>query len=68
MHLGAQARRRLIRLFLVLRDNYCFLVYLTFLVIILLHVHPLLGNVLVNKFPRREIPGKHSIARLHNNR
>jgi hypothetical protein len=33
----------------------------------LLLVHPLLGNVLVNKFLRREILGKQSIARLDNN-
>jgi hypothetical protein len=36
-------------------------------VIILLHVHPLLGNGLVNKFPRRQILGKQSVARLRNN-
>jgi hypothetical protein len=35
---------------------------------ILLHVHPLLGNVLVNEFPRRQILGKQSVARLRNNR
>jgi hypothetical protein len=35
---------------------------------ILLHVHPLLGNVLVNKFPRRQVLGKQSVARLRNNR
>jgi hypothetical protein len=35
---------------------------------ILLHVHPLLGNELVNEFPRRQIFGKQSFARLHNNR
>jgi hypothetical protein len=34
---------------------------------LLLHTHPLLGNGLVNKFPRREILGKQSIARLRNN-
>jgi hypothetical protein len=34
----------------------------------LLHVHPLLGNVLVNKFPRRQILGKQSVARLRNNK
>jgi hypothetical protein len=33
---------------------------------ILLHVHPLQGNVLVNKFPRRQILGKQSVARLRN--
>jgi hypothetical protein len=33
-----------------------------------LHIHPLLGNVLVNKFPRRQILGKESVARLRNNR
>jgi hypothetical protein len=32
------------------------------------HVHPLLGNVLVNKFPRRQILGKESVARSRNNR
>jgi hypothetical protein len=37
-------------------------------VTILLHVHPLLGNVLLNKFPRRYILGKQSVARLRNNR
>jgi hypothetical protein len=31
---------------------------------ILLHVHLLLGNGLVNKFPRRELLGKHSVDRL----
>jgi hypothetical protein len=36
--------------------------------LILLHVHPLLGNGLVNKFPRRQIPGKQSIAKSRNNR
>jgi hypothetical protein len=36
--------------------------------ILLLHVHPLLGNVLVNKFPRGQILGKRSIARLRNSR
>jgi hypothetical protein len=35
---------------------------------ILLHVHPLLGNVLVNKFSRRPILGKQSVAMLRNNR
>jgi hypothetical protein len=35
--------------------------------IILLHVHPLLGNGLVNKFPRSQILAKQSVARLHNN-
>jgi hypothetical protein len=35
---------------------------------ILLHVHPLLGSVLVNKFPRRQILGKKSVARSRNNR
>jgi hypothetical protein len=34
---------------------------------ILLHVHPLLGNGLVNKFPRKQILGKQSVARLRNN-
>jgi hypothetical protein len=35
---------------------------------ILLHVHPLLGNVFVNKFPRKQILGKQSVARLRKNR
>jgi hypothetical protein len=35
---------------------------------ILLLVHPLVGNGLVNKFPRRQIFGKQSVARLRNNR
>jgi hypothetical protein len=35
---------------------------------ILLHVHQLLGNVLVNKFPRRQILCKQSAARLRNNK
>jgi hypothetical protein len=35
---------------------------------ILLHVHPLLGNGLVNKFPRIQILGKQSVTRLCNNR
>jgi hypothetical protein len=35
---------------------------------VLLHVHPLLGNVLVNKFSRIQILGKQSVARLPNNR
>jgi hypothetical protein len=30
---------------------------------ILLHAHPLLGNVLVKKFPQRKIFGKFSVAR-----
>jgi hypothetical protein len=34
---------------------------------ILLHVYPLLGNGLVNKFPRRQILGKQSVAGLRNN-
>jgi hypothetical protein len=34
----------------------------------MLHVHQLLGNVLVNKFPRRRILGKQPVARLTNNR
>jgi hypothetical protein len=33
----------------------------------LLHVHQLLGNGLVNKFPRRQILGKQFVARLRNN-
>jgi hypothetical protein len=33
----------------------------------MLHVHPLLGNVLVNKFPRRQILGKQSVAGVRNN-
>jgi hypothetical protein len=36
--------------------------------IILLHVHLLLGNALVNKLPRRQILGKQSVAMLRNNR
>jgi hypothetical protein len=35
--------------------------------IILLHVHPLLGNVLVNKSPRRPIIGEQSVAGSRNN-
>jgi hypothetical protein len=35
---------------------------------ILLNVHPLLGNVLVNEFPRRQNLGRESVARLRNNR
>jgi hypothetical protein len=31
---------------------------------LMLHVHPLLGNGLVNKFPQRQILGKESVARL----
>jgi hypothetical protein len=34
----------------------------------MLHVHRLLGNVLVNKFPRGKILGKQSVDRLRNNR
>jgi hypothetical protein len=34
----------------------------------MLHVHPLLGNVLVNKFPRKEILGNQSVAKLCNNK
>jgi hypothetical protein len=34
----------------------------------LLHIHPLLVNVLVKKFPRRQILGKQSVVRLRNNR
>jgi hypothetical protein len=41
---------------------------LWFQIIILLHVYPLLGNELVNKFPRRHVLGKHSVAALRNNR
>jgi hypothetical protein len=29
--------------------------------IILIHVHPFLGNVLINEFPRRQILGKQSL-------
>jgi hypothetical protein len=36
--------------------------------LIMLHMHPLLGNELVNEFPRRRILGKQSVARLRNNR
>jgi hypothetical protein len=36
--------------------------------IILLHVHPLLGDVLINEFPRRQLLGKQSVARLRNNK
>jgi hypothetical protein len=35
--------------------------------LVLLHVRPLLGNVLVNKFPQRQILGKQSVVRLRNN-
>jgi hypothetical protein len=35
---------------------------------ILLYTHPLLGNALINKFPRRQILGKQSVARSRNNR
>jgi hypothetical protein len=34
----------------------------------MLHVHPLLGNGLVKKFPRRQILGRQSVTRLRNNR
>jgi hypothetical protein len=37
-------------------------------ILILLHVHPLLGNGLVIKFPRRQILDKQSVARLRNNK
>jgi hypothetical protein len=37
-------------------------------IITLLHVHTLLGNRLVNKFPRRQILDKQSVARLRNYR
>jgi hypothetical protein len=33
----------------------------------MLHVHPLLGNESVIKFPRRQILGKQSVAWLRNN-
>jgi hypothetical protein len=35
--------------------------------IILLHVHPLLDDGFVSMFPRRQILGKQSVARLRNN-
>jgi hypothetical protein len=35
---------------------------------ILLHEHPLLGNVLLNKFPWRQILGTQSVTMLWNNR
>jgi hypothetical protein len=35
---------------------------------LLLHVHPLLGNVLINKFSRIQILGKQSVVRLRSNR
>jgi hypothetical protein len=35
---------------------------------VFLHVYPLLGNVLVNKFPRRQILGKESVDRSRNSR
>jgi hypothetical protein len=35
--------------------------------IISLHVHPFLGNWLVNKFPKRLILGKQYVVRLRNN-
>jgi hypothetical protein len=35
---------------------------------ILWHVNAFPGNGLVNKFPRRQILGKQSVARLHNNK
>jgi hypothetical protein len=38
------------------------------MIMVLLHVHPLLGNELVNEFLRRQILGKQSVARLQNNR
>jgi hypothetical protein len=34
----------------------------------MLHVHPLLGNRMVNKFPLKQILGKQSIAGSRNNR
>jgi uncharacterized membrane protein YfbV (UPF0208 family) len=34
---------------------------------IMLHVQPLLGNVLVNKFPQIHILGKQAVVRLRNN-
>jgi hypothetical protein len=34
----------------------------------MLYVYPLLGNMLLNKFLRRQILGKESVARLYNNR
>jgi hypothetical protein len=45
-----------------------FLEYFHKNLMLLLHVHPLLGNGLVNKFPRRQILGKQSVARSRNNR
>jgi hypothetical protein len=50
------------------KDAYSLLQYALIKPLILLHVHPLLGNGLVNKFPRRQILGKQFVARLRNNR
>jgi hypothetical protein len=36
--------------------------------ILFVNVHPLLGNRLVNEFPQRQILGKQSVARSHNNK
>jgi hypothetical protein len=38
------------------------------MIYILLHVHPLLDNVLVKRVPRRQILGKQAVASLRNNR
>jgi hypothetical protein len=49
------------------RVRFVFITYMTMLSI-LLHVCTLLGNVLVNKFPRSQILCKQSVARSRNNR
>jgi hypothetical protein len=53
--------------------KYCFLEKWRLLIfgslaLIILLVHPLLGNVMVIKFPQRQILGKQSVARLCNNK
>jgi hypothetical protein len=48
--------------------NPCYFVHSIYAVIqIMLHVHPLLGNGLVNNFALKQILGKQSVARLRNN-
>jgi hypothetical protein len=54
--------------FLLLRSECSPSAVLSELTLILLNVHQLLGNGLVNKFSRRQILGKQSVARSGNNR
>jgi hypothetical protein len=60
--------RRILHIYESYAHSVCCVYVFTIDTYILLHVHPLVGNGLVNKFPRRQILVKQPFASLRNSR